>query len=112
MLTIFILCCFQVLFRRFKGAVALTQTDRINLPKTDVSTLDNGLRVASEEWDTPTASVGVYLDVGSRFETDSNNGVSHFLEHVAFKVSFGIKIALCLKLYSDESTAVIDNVSD
>lgn len=70
--------------RRFTSAVAFARTG-INLPRTDVTTLDNGLRVASEDWDTPTASVSVFLDVGSRFETEKNNGVSHFIEHVAFK---------------------------
>lgn len=32
-----------------------------------------------------TASVGVWIDAGSRYETKENNGVAHFLEHVAFK---------------------------
>lgn len=32
-----------------------------------------------------TASVGVWIDAGSRYETEENNGVAHFLEHVAFK---------------------------
>lgn len=32
-----------------------------------------------------TASVGVWIDAGSRYETQENNGVAHFLEHVAFK---------------------------
>lgn len=32
-----------------------------------------------------TASVGVWIDAGSRYETAENNGVAHFLEHVAFK---------------------------
>ena len=56
-----------------------------------VTTLSNGLRVASET--TPfaeTASVGVWIDAGSRYETDDNNGAAHFLEHMAFK---GTKVA-------------------
>ena len=32
-----------------------------------------------------TAAVGVWIDAGSRYETPENNGVAHFLEHVAFK---------------------------
>ena len=51
-----------------------------------MTTLSNGLRVASET--TPfaeTASVGVWIDAGSRYETDENNGAAHFLEHMAFK---------------------------
>lgn len=29
--------------------------------------------------------MGVWIDAGSRYETAENNGVAHFLEHVAFK---------------------------
>ena len=29
--------------------------------------------------------MGLWIDVGSRFETEANNGVAHFLEHMAFK---------------------------
>lgn len=31
------------------------------------------------------ATVGLWIDAGSRYETDKNNGVAHFLEHMAFK---------------------------
>ncbi|CAL8078933.1 unnamed protein product [Calicophoron daubneyi] len=56
------------------------------MPSTKVSTLkSNGFRIASENWNTPTCTVGVWVDVGSRFESEANNGVAHFLEHMAFK---------------------------
>ena len=32
-----------------------------------------------------TATVGVWIDAGSRYENGKNNGVAHFLEHMAFK---------------------------
>ena len=32
-----------------------------------------------------TATVGVWIDAGSRYETAKNNGAAHFLEHMAFK---------------------------
>ena len=47
--------------------------------------LANGMRVASEDSGIPTTTVGLWIDAGSRFETDKNNGVAHFLEHMAFK---------------------------
>ncbi len=50
------------------------------------SVLSNGLRVVTEE--VPhfhSAAVGVWLNVGSRDETGAENGLSHFLEHMAFK---------------------------
>jgi len=54
-------------------------------PQTKQSTLANGLRVASETTDGDTATVGVWIDAGSRYETPENNGVAHFLEHMSFK---------------------------
>lgn len=56
-----------------------------NAPATEVSTLNNGLRVASEGGHGETATVGVWIDAGSRNETAANNGVAHFLEHMTFK---------------------------
>ena len=38
-----------------------------------------------------TSTVGVWIDAGSRAETDATNGTAHFLEHLAFKVR-GIKL--------------------
>lgn len=32
-----------------------------------------------------TSTVGVWIDAGSRAETDRTNGTAHFLEHLAFK---------------------------
>ena len=29
--------------------------------------------------------MGVWIDAGSRYETNKNNGAAHFLEHMAFK---------------------------
>ncbi|KAK2091093.1 hypothetical protein P7K49_030377 [Saguinus oedipus] len=55
------------------------------VPETQVSKLDNGLRVASEQSSQPTCTVGVWIDVGSRFETEKNNGAGYFVEHLAFK---------------------------
>merc|ERR1719394_128155 len=43
------------------------------------------MRVASEDSGVPTATVGLWIDTGSRYETAANNGVAHFLEHMAFK---------------------------
>lgn len=58
----------------------------LRAPTTDVTTLDNGLRVGSETVaGSETATVGVWIDAGSRYETAKNNGTSHFLEHMAFK---------------------------
>ena len=34
---------------------------------------------------TDTVAVGVFVKIGSRYETEHNNGISHFLEHMMFK---------------------------
>ncbi|XP_003703722.1 ubiquinol-cytochrome c reductase core protein 1 [Megachile rotundata] len=65
-------------------ATSLKET-LINQPPTRVTTLDCGMKVASEDSGAPTATVGLWIDSGSRFETDENNGVAHFMEHMAFK---------------------------
>lgn len=50
------------------------------------TTLDNGLRVVSDRMETvETVSLGVWVDVGTRHEPAEVNGVSHLLEHMAFK---------------------------
>lgn len=43
------------------------------------------MRVASEQAQGETATVGVWIDTGSRYENEKNNGVAHFLEHMFFK---------------------------
>ena len=54
---------------------------------TKVSTLKNGLTVASENLPGHFASFGVFLDFGSRFENESKfKGASHLLDRMAFKV--------------------------
>lgn len=50
-----------------------------------MTTLPNGIRVCTESWDAKTAAVGVYVDAGSRYETQETCGTSHFLEHILFK---------------------------
>jgi len=66
-------------------AAAQFKQTLLNFPSTEITVLDNGMRVASEDSGAPTATVGLWIDTGSRYETDANNGVAHFLEHMAFK---------------------------
>ena len=52
---------------------------------TQVTTLPNGVRVATQKtWD-ETATVGLWIDAGTRYETPESNGTAHFLEHMFFK---------------------------
>ncbi|MCG8505876.1 MAG: insulinase family protein [Sphingomonadales bacterium] len=51
-----------------------------------LSTLPSGLRVITHAMGhLETASIGVWIDVGARNEPADLNGVSHILEHMAFK---------------------------
>ena len=72
-------------FQKFVGRTAVSAPQRLNVPPTDVTVMDNGMRVATEDHGSPTATVGLWIDTGSRYETAANNGVAHFLEHMAFK---------------------------
>ncbi len=50
------------------------------------TTLPNGLRLLTREMPhTRSASVLFFMDVGSRYESDAEAGLSHFLEHLLFK---------------------------
>ena len=72
-----------------EGAAATAASGAIKFPSylltsptTDQSQFSSGLRVASESMlGANTATVGVWIDAGSRYETDHNNGAAHFLEH-------------------------------
>ncbi|KAI7886852.1 Metalloenzyme, LuxS/M16 peptidase-like protein [Mucor mucedo] len=50
-----------------------------------ITTLPNGIRVASENTPGHFSAVGVYVDAGSRYETAATRGVSHILDRLAFK---------------------------
>lgn len=71
--------------------------------RTESTTLSNGLTVGTHlptrkviNWCSQiatehspwaqTSTVGMWIDAGSRAETDKTNGTAHFLEHLAFKV--------------------------
>ena len=51
-----------------------------------LTTLPSGLRVVTDaSGDLRTASLGVFVAAGSRHESEGENGLSHLLEHMAFK---------------------------
>ncbi|MGL4397240.1 MAG: M16 family metallopeptidase [Hyphomicrobium sp.] len=52
----------------------------------NVTTLANGLRVASYATaDSESVSLGLWVGAGARHEADDEHGLSHMLEHMAFK---------------------------
>ncbi len=49
-------------------------------------TLDNGLTIISERLPyLRSAAIGIFVKTGSMMEDESQNGLSHFIEHMAFK---------------------------
>lgn len=59
--------------------------DDVKTAKTRVTTLANGLKIASEDTTGPTSTVGIFIDSGSKNETPQCTGASHLLERMAFK---------------------------
>ncbi|KAL4194795.1 hypothetical protein AMTRI_Chr05g70240 [Amborella trichopoda] len=59
----------------------------LRFPQTRISTIRNsGLRVITQSsLSSRTATVGVWIDAGSRYEAPGTNGTAHFLEHMLFK---------------------------
>ncbi|MDF0607892.1 insulinase family protein [Wolbachia endosymbiont of Onchocerca gibsoni] len=56
----------------------------MNAPR--VTRLDNGLRIITEQvYNVDPIAFNIRVDVGSRAESANQNGISHFLEHMAFK---------------------------
>ena len=52
----------------------------------EITTLPSGLRIATQRMaHLETASLGVFVGAGSRHERTNENGLSHLLEHMAFK---------------------------
>ncbi len=53
---------------------------------TRITTLPSGLRIITDAIPhLQTTSLGIWVGIGSRHETEAEHGLSHFLEHMAFK---------------------------
>lgn len=56
------------------------------MSKIQKTTLKNGIHIITEEVkDFQSASIGIWVNIGSRDEDKAQNGVSHFIEHLLFK---------------------------
>jgi predicted Zn-dependent peptidase len=50
------------------------------------TTFPNGLRILTERHEhVPSATIGLWIEAGSVFEADDEDGLSHLLEHMVFK---------------------------
>lgn len=71
----------------FPGIPDSTDIDPPALGPVESTTLPNGVRVSSQDIGGPISFVGLFVAAGSRHETPFSSGVSHLLEHLAFKGS-------------------------
>lgn len=61
-------------------------TNRQSTENINITTLSNGLRVVSETVPyVQTVALGIWAGTGSRDETNSQRGISHYIEHMLFK---------------------------
>jgi len=76
----------QRLVPRFSRGVSQALADAAgwNQAPTQITTLSNGMRVATKESFGELASVGVFVDAGVRSETAETAGASHLVEQLAF----------------------------
>ncbi|CAB3406029.1 unnamed protein product [Caenorhabditis bovis] len=73
------------IIKNSKRSILQASHKSVCFPETVVTTLPSGFRVATENTGGSTATIGVWIDAGSRYENKKNNGTAHFLEHMAFK---------------------------
>lgn len=71
--------------QEFPGIPPLSPASDHASPQLKVTTLPNGLRVATEDSFEPVTSLGLFVDAGSIYESDNTNGASQFMEHMAHK---------------------------
>ncbi|CCI40389.1 unnamed protein product [Albugo candida] len=65
----------------------LKSANQLQAPITQISTLNSGLRVISQETYGQAATIGLFVNAGSRHEDEYTLGVSHMLEHLGFKTT-------------------------
>ncbi len=84
------------------------RTPPVNL---DITTLPNNLRVVTRTMPGASSAIGAFINRGSRHENEANNGVAHFLEHMAFKGTdsrTAYDISYQIEILGGESNACTD----
>ncbi|KAA8909317.1 peptidase M16 inactive domain-containing protein [Sphaerosporella brunnea] len=71
--------------RLLRGLATATNITRDTAELDQITTLPNGIRVATEALPGHFSGLGVYIDAGSRYENDHLRGVSHLVDRLAFK---------------------------
>ena len=63
----------------------------------DVFQLSNGIRVVYQKSQSLVSHMGVFIQAGSRYEEENEEGLAHFLEHCIFK---GTKSRKAIDIFS------------
>ncbi|GAB1320353.1 Mitochondrial-processing peptidase subunit alpha [Madurella fahalii] len=71
--------------RTLSTGIRVRQAPKEPTERDKITTLPNGIRVASEDLPDAFSGVGVYIDAGSRYENGSLRGASHIMDRLAFK---------------------------
>ncbi|KAL2135464.1 hypothetical protein VTI74DRAFT_8450 [Chaetomium olivicolor] len=75
----------RTLATAIERGIRLQATPKEPTERDKITTLSNGIRVASEDLPDAFSGVGVYIDAGSRYENESLRGASHIMDRLAFK---------------------------
>ncbi|KAF3930714.1 hypothetical protein ABW19_dt0209055 [Dactylella cylindrospora] len=76
----------QTIRQPYRRTFASLKPSSVDSPEFEqVTTLSNGVRVATEAMPGHFSGVGVYIEAGARYEDDSLRGVSHIVDRLAFK---------------------------
>jgi len=70
----------------FEAPSDRSQSDLANSPTAPViRRLPNGLTIIAEQMPIDAVNLSIWLNIGSKVESDAINGMAHFLEHMIFK---------------------------
>ena len=61
------------------------QSDSSQITSPVIRRLPNGLTIIAEHMPIDAVNLSIWLNIGSKVESDSMNGMAHFLEHMIFK---------------------------
>lgn len=83
------------------------------LPRYKKATLANGLRVlTSRMLHTQAVCIAIFIGVGSRYESDQEAGISHFIEHLCFRGTYNRPTALDISEAIEGVGGVLNGATD
>ncbi len=89
--------CYSIARNARRSQIRRLATTAPAPPSVQITTLPNKIRVATETTPAYFSSVGLYVDAGSRYETDDILGSTHFLDRMAFKVRLACTLPFFLR---------------